>query len=225
MSNTPTPEAHVAAYRGVRARVAEAVAGADRAARCPLTPEWTVGDTLAHLVGVATDVAAGNLEGVATDPWTAAQVAARTGRSIGELLAEWEESGPQFDELMFQVPIAVSGQAIFDAVTHEHDIRHALGAPGAHDSDAIGLAAGWIAVAGTARKADVTPAIEIDYGSEAVQWGTGDVAAKVALTPFEFVRISSGRRSEAQIVAAGYPSVELALAAEIFSAASFDVVE
>ena len=31
----------------------------------------------------------------------------------------------------------MAGQAILDVVTHEHDVRHALGAPGARDSDAV----------------------------------------------------------------------------------------
>lgn len=220
----PTPEEHAAAYASLRARVTAAVAAADRDAPCPLTPDWSVGDTLAHLVGVTADVAAGNLEGVATDPWTNAQVAARKGRSIEALLAEWEVTSPPFEALLTQVPVSVSGQAVFDAVTHEHDIRHAISACGAHDTDAVSIAAGWIAAAGVARKADGPP-LAITYGSRLAQWGSGDSPTAISLREFDFIRISSGRRSAAQMLAAGYPSVEAALAADIFSPAAFDVDE
>lgn len=220
----PTPEQHAAAYAGVRRRVAALVEGADRDAPCPLTPAWTVGDTLAHAVGVA-DVVAGRIEGAATDPWTAAQVDARLGRTIHDMLAEWDERGPQLEALILQVPTVISGQVVFDVVTHEHDLRYALGAFGAHDSDAIGIAAGWIAGAAQGRKTAMEPAIEVVYGGRRVQWGTGPVGANVTLTEFDFVRTVAGRRSAAQLAALGVARPELLLSAEIFSPAPFDVAE
>ena len=71
------------AYRGVRERVSELVTSpeVDAAAPVPTCPAWAVGDVVAHLTGVVDDVMAGRLEGVATDPWTEAQVVARRGRS------------------------------------------------------------------------------------------------------------------------------------------------
>jgi uncharacterized protein (TIGR03083 family) len=224
MTNAPSPEAH-AAYRGVRDRVIEVARGADRGAPCPLTPEWSVGDTLAHLVGAPADVLAGNLEGVASDAWTAAQVSSRADRSIDELIAEWDSTADAFEEILLAAPTIVSGQVVFDAMTHEHDLRHALGAFGAQDSDAIEIAAGWIANAAKGRKTEMEPAVEIAFGTRSVHWGLGDAVARVALGEFEFVRFSSGRRSEGQIRAAGYPSVESALSSPIFSPAEFDVTE
>ncbi|MGH2760230.1 MAG: maleylpyruvate isomerase N-terminal domain-containing protein, partial [Actinomycetota bacterium] len=52
----------------------------------PATPEWSMTDVIAHLAGILADIRAGNLEGVATDPWTAKQVEARRGRKIPQLL-------------------------------------------------------------------------------------------------------------------------------------------
>ncbi len=225
MSDLPSPEAHVAAYGQLRARIIEMTHGIDRDHECPLTPEWSIGDTLAHLVGVNTDVIAGNLEGAPTPPWTAAQVDARRGRSTAELAAEWESNAEAFDAILLVVPTIVSGQVVFDTVTHEFDIAHALGAKAGQTSAELAIAAGWIAHAVKGRKADSKPAVSIDFGARSVQWGTGEVETRVQITEFEFVRVSSGRRSAAQILAAGYPSVEAALAAEIFSPSSFDVIE
>ena len=66
-----------AAYRGVRVRVRELVVehGAECDAVIPATPEWTVHDLVAHLGGITADIVSGNLDGVGTDTWTAAQVA------------------------------------------------------------------------------------------------------------------------------------------------------
>lgn len=221
----PDPEAHVQAYQGVRSRVHDLVAGADRAAPSPLTPAWSVGDLLAHLVGLCADVVNGNLEGAATDPWTAAQVAARSGQSIEVLLREWSDAAEAFEAVLLAVPTVMSGQVVTDAVTHEHDLRHALGQPGAQASDAVEIAAGWIAAAAAGRKAEMTPAIAIDYGVGSVVWGAGDPVASVSITAFEFVRTAPGRRSAAQILAAGFPSVESAIGSPIFAPAGFDVTE
>ena len=106
----------------------------------PATPEWRVHDVLAHLVGVTDDVVNGRLDGIASDPWTAAQVDARRDRSVAELLAEWDERRAAVRDGARRRAARVGGQALFDAATHEHDLRHALGAPGARDCDAVAIA-------------------------------------------------------------------------------------
>ena len=68
------------AYGELRLRVTELVRSADPAALDALaqaTPEWRVRDILAHMSGVNTDIVNGNLNGVASDEWTDAQVATR----------------------------------------------------------------------------------------------------------------------------------------------------
>ena len=55
------------AYRGVRLRVSTSSPMPTSRRSTPLrpaTPEWTVHDVLAHLVGVAADIVSGNLDGV-----------------------------------------------------------------------------------------------------------------------------------------------------------------
>ena len=72
-----------------RERVSALVRGAgDEAGQrvVPACPRWTVRDVVAHLTGVCDDILAGRLDGVATDPWTDAQVARRAGRPVEDIL-------------------------------------------------------------------------------------------------------------------------------------------
>src|SRR3954452_24331121 len=143
----PMSEYHATAYRELRLRVSDVIRNADASAvagPAPATPGWRVHDVVAHLVGVPDDVVNGRLDGIASDPWTQAQVDKRTGCSAAEMLAEWEANAPAFEALLAAAPGEIAGQAVFDAATHEHDLRHAVGAPGARDSEAIAEAWEWI---------------------------------------------------------------------------------
>lgn len=200
------------AYRGVRMRVSEIVAAADPAAldrRAPATPEWRVRDLLAHMVGVGADALAGRLDGVATEPWTAAQVDARRGHDVATMLDEWSDTGARFETMLADVPFEISGQALFDAVTHEHDIRNALDAPGGRDSDALRLAWRWMV---GARGRGGAPALRyITEDSDDVS-GTGEVQATIEAPRFELVRAVTGRRTAAEIAAYRWdPEVRLDL--------------
>jgi uncharacterized protein (TIGR03083 family) len=188
-------------YEQGRARISELAreaAGGEPVATCP---QWTVKDVLAHVTGVCADVLAGNIEGAATDPWTAAQVEQRRERTVDELLAEWEEVGPPVAQMADQFGPA-GHQLLFDLTTHEHDLRAALGRPGARDVEAVadglrfvttGLVAGAIDGRGLAPLELVTEAGTFTVGS-------GDPApVRVEASAFELLRALSGRRSEAQI--------------------------
>ncbi len=153
------PEREANAYRELRLRTAELVRGTDPDAMdaiAPATPEWRVRDLLAHLVGVSADAVEGRLEGVATDPWTAAQVDARRDASITDLLAEWDDYGAHFEGVLVEIPAALSGQAVFDAVTHEADMRHALAQPGERTSDGVAISFEFCCLGRTARQSPGT---------------------------------------------------------------------
>jgi hypothetical protein len=213
-------EPHAEAYRGLRLRVRDVVEACDEEAMravVPATPAWRAHDVLAHLVGVSDDVVNGRLEGVASDPWTQAQVDARTDRSTDELLAEWEERGPQFEALLAGAPAEIAGQALFDAATHEHDLRNALGALGARDSDAIGTGWEWIIGARTRAGAHAMRFVVEDGEYES---GVGDIVARVEASRFELFRAVSGRRTRDEIASYGWdrePDPDLLLGAEIFT--------
>ena len=76
-------------------------------ATVPATPAWRVRDVVAHLSGNLDDILAGNLDGVATDPWTAVQVDKRSDRSVEEILAEWSENGPKVEAVINDFGTAV----------------------------------------------------------------------------------------------------------------------
>jgi uncharacterized protein (TIGR03083 family) len=217
-----------AAYRALRARVCELAGGVDdhaADARVPATPEWSVHDLLAHLAGVASDILAGRLEGVATDPWTQAQVDARRDRSVAELVAEWRDAGGQVDGLIPAFPPGTAEQLVFDASTHEQDLRHALGAPGARDSDAIDVALGFVSL--TAPLWSCAPwRVETDAGE--IVFGDGEPVASARTTRFELLRATTGRRSAAQIAAwswDGEPRPDLVVLSPPFTMRAMDLDE
>lgn len=202
---------HAAAYHGIHQRVTALTADLDDETAtqvAPATPEWRVKDVLAHLVGVNADILAGNIDGAGTDPWTAQQVAARRDRSVTELLDEWAELSPGLEAIIPAIPDSPRGQLIFDAVTHELDLRGALGQPGARDCDAATIGFGWAAdVVAFVRDGAQAGALRLatEAGTRVV--GTGDVTATVSADRFELFRAMTGRRSLDQIASFDWDGV------------------
>ena len=192
MSSAPAADPAVA-YRDTRRRVTDLVRdlSTDRAAgEVPATPEWRVKDVLAHLIGVSADIVNGNLEGVATDQWTAKQVADRRERSIPELLAEWDEHAPAVEAMIPAFPEVPRAMLMADVATHEEDLRGALGHPGSRDSVALALGFEWFA--GNPK---------VGFETDAGAFPGEDAAPTVRATRFELFRASTGRRSLDQIAA------------------------
>jgi uncharacterized protein (TIGR03083 family) len=109
----------------------------------PCTPEWTVRQLAAHLVGVPEDILAGRMEGVASDAWTQAQVERFGDLTLTELADLFEASAPQIDALIHNIPQPIISQFVMDAVTHEQDMRSALGVQGGRDSKAVEVGVGF----------------------------------------------------------------------------------
>jgi uncharacterized protein (TIGR03083 family) len=221
-------ESHAVAYKALRGRVREVVEAADPAALdaiVPATPEWRARDLLAHLVGVTDDVVNGRLEGIASNAWTQAQVDARRDRPVGELLVEWEEVAPQFESMLAAAPAEIAGQALFDAATHEHDLRNALGAPGARESDAVDSGWQWLVGARTRAGAHALCFVT-DAGEESS--GVGDPVARIEASRFELFRAVSGRRTADEVARYGWdrePNAQLLLGADIFAIRSVPLGE
>ena len=194
------------AYTELRARVTELMQSlslAQAQAVVPHCPQWTVKDCLAHMVGVPEDVINGQMDGVATEAWTDRQVQRHTNDSVDDLLAVWETNAPVFAKILPNIPQPVLSQFMFDQTTHEHDIRTAVGQPGARDTLAVAVAEGFIRNS-LAQQSD--PAI-------------AQLAAH-KLTGFEFLRSLSGRRSRAQILQNGF---DLELVEKFIHGLPFDI--
>lgn len=189
-----------AAYAGCRARIVDLTAelDADRAASAvPACPQWTVHDVVAHVTGVVDDALAGRLDGVATDPWTAAQVDARRATPIADIVAEWNAKAPAFEAVLD--PIGDAGrQAVADLVTHEHDVRAALGAPGARGSDAMHIGLGFVAplLVGAAAERGLSVRVR---ASDGAVFGDADAAVELSGDAFSLLRAMTGRRSLRQL--------------------------
>ena len=212
-----------ATYTAGRQRISDLVRDLDEgtaAMPVPTCPEWSVKDVVAHCVGVCADVLAGNIEGVATDPWTEAQVAARRDKSLAEILDEWAEVAPQVEPLAVFFPGRVPTQWIVDVTSHEHDLRHALRQPGAQDTDAVSMAVEFmIGGLATSVAAHGLPPLEIRAGDTSlVVGGEGETdlnavlmgaeppiggdrvpEATVEASEFDLFRALTGRRSVDQV--------------------------
>jgi uncharacterized protein (TIGR03083 family) len=199
-------------YREGRARITALVRDLDAGAlstRVPACPSWTVRDLLCHLVGLPTDVNAGRVDGAGTDPWTAAQLASRTGCDRDTLLAEWDREAPTFEEL---IPMIQPPRPVYDIVVHEQDMRGALGTPGARESAGVRMLTD-VALRRLASEIDDAelPALEIAMEDEGFVAGSGDVVDRWDVERFELFRSLAGRRSAAQIEALGCPVVYVKL--------------
>ena len=161
----------------------------------PALPGWSIRDTYAHLAGVCADALDGNLEGVATPPWTAAQLAARVDRTFDELTAEWLERGPQFDDALGVITGRGAVMASVDVWSHEQDIRGALGQRGERDDDRVRFLVerGMEAFAGRFGEAGVTLTIVLDGDRRVV--GPGDPSATWTTDGYELMRTLTGRRT------------------------------
>ena len=193
-----------AAYAGVRQRINELVADvSDRSGdTVPACPAWRVCDLVAHVTGVVDDVLEGRMEGAGSDPWTAAQVASRRERSLAETLAEWNERAPELEGVLDTFGPAAN-QMVMDVVTHEHDLRGALGVPGARDSDAVELAVTWLLRAYQMASGGAGhPGVRVVASDTGTTWEPTDdrpVVATVTASSFDLLRSFSGRRTEDEI--------------------------
>ena len=185
------------AYRMVRERMLVMAEGADPATPVPACPGWTVTELLAHVTGVAADVLAGNIAEAGTDPWVAAQVAARSGQSLEEIAAEWRSTGPQVDDLCAQLGDAVA-QLIFDLATHEQDLRGAVRQPGGEDG-AVDIALGWAASRWGDLPAPTTGTLRIHTGGTEAVRGAGEPVVSVDLPPLEALGLLTGRRTRDEV--------------------------
>ncbi len=173
---------------------------ADLETTAPATPDWRARDLLAHLGGVCDDVAHGNVAGVATNEWTAAQVEKRRGWSVDELLNDWEEHGETVDGLMTDAPGGRFSQLLFAAWTHEQHVRGALGAPGGQASLAAARSYEWATELMDGRdRGDGRPelALVTDAGVRVV--GSGPPTVTLHASRYELLRAMTGRRSRAQV--------------------------
>jgi uncharacterized protein (TIGR03083 family) len=193
----------VDAYRGVVQRIDGVVRVGDTDAAVPCCPGWRVRDVVAHLTGLCEDWVNHDLDGYASDSWTAAQVDRFAGYGIDEILARWHQAMDGFADLDDDPVMGPPARWAFgDAVIHEADIRGALGAARVpHDVVVValkGAVARWRHVLGTSEAPTLLLRV-VDardwWLGEAVDGGTIEVEASA----YEVFRGLAGRRSAEQV--------------------------
>jgi hypothetical protein len=162
------------------------------------------------MLGVPDDIVNGRMEGVASEAWTQAQVERFRGTSLRGLADALDHSAVRFDALLPLIPAMARSQMTMDAVTHEHDLRHAVGRPGARDSRAVVVGVAWL---------------RQWLGKREVP--NGDLLFAAGLDDFDLLRCLTGRRSMSQAEELGLPAGVLgaALAGSPFRPPAQPVVE
>ena len=190
-------------YGSCRERMTEMVGALDAteaATRVAATEDWTVHDVVAHQVGVVADVNAVNLDGIGTDAWTAAQVAARAGTSIADLIAEWEQGSPQFEATITALGSPQGAIAVADIWNHEQDLRGALDVEGGRDPAAEHLAIeGYCALRSNQFTGVGLAPLQLRAGIDEWLCGAGTPTTTVIAEPYELARLICGRRTADQL--------------------------
>lgn len=162
----------------------------------PACPGWTLHDLLAHVTGALQDFVSNNTEGAPAPEWTATHIERFREAHIEAIKSAWraalDKAGPVFRRM--------GDQFVPDVVTHEFDMRGALGNADERGADRLAAAVDVMRSWGSAGyKSAKLPAIEIQTERKSLILGEGLPQASVVTTVFEVSRIFTGRRSSGQI--------------------------
>lgn len=186
----------------------------------PACPGWDVKAVLSHLVGIIEDAAAGRLSGPPDEAQTAAEVERHRADDPAELLARWGELSPLIEAVATEQQI---WPAVLDVVSHEQDVRGALGRPGGRDAEIVALGARYL-VEGRRLSRPLT----IDMGADGLVRSRGEGAPlELRASAFEVLRLRLGRRSRAQVLALDWSEDPGSVVDELFTfgPAGRDIVE
>lgn len=188
-------------YRTARTRVASLVSTLSHdqlETQVPATPEWTVHDLIAHLVGGASDAASGRVDGAPGPAWTARHVAERTGLPVDQLLTEWEHAAPAVETSLAGQKFTGPSLAA-DVICHEGDLREALGLSRVdRDHWHQQFLDVFLLLLGQRLGESATVQIQDEHGQE-WQCGSGEPVIRLDVDGYELLRAMFSRRSRGQI--------------------------
>jgi hypothetical protein len=122
---------------------------------------------------------------------------------LAAILDEWSQQAATFEPKLDEYPKGLSRTLLIDLVTHEHDVRGALGLPGGREGEPYEIARKGYAV-GLAKALDEQglPGLRLEAPDWAFDAGATEPRATVrADDSFEFFRALAGRRGRAQVLA------------------------
>ena len=185
----------------------------------PATPGWRVRDVVAHLVGDIECLTRGEFPseffGAIGDPaavvtlneWTSGHVSGRDGRSLQEMLKEWDEVVEPLLRMMRGqepwpegvLPLAEVA-LVTDLGVHQQDLNGAFGIERDRDSAPVKIGtAGYIAVMDMRLRSEGVGAVALEAPGKRWTAGGDEPQATVRASRFEFFRALSGRRSKEQL--------------------------
>lgn len=169
-------------YRQGRLRITDLVKDQEDDRPVAATPLWTVHDVVAHMAGIMEDVRTGNMEGVTSDPWTAAQIERGRSKSVSELLDQWARDAVGPEAILSTPEGEPYFRAVVDVMTHLADLLTAFGRP----VDLPPAFLSWTA-----------PQLIEAFNQEATSHGLPPV--DVDAPDFEVFRGRLGRRTEVEV--------------------------
>lgn len=189
-------------YQDTTARITELLTRSDSAVwECPAPacPGWSVRDVVSHMVAVAEDWASGQLTGPPTDEETAEHVRRFGSHDGTELLGALSGAAARLHQLAGSSGLE---PPLGDIACHEHDIRSAIGKPGARDAQSVLWTSDRLL-------ANLRPPVALRVVVEDGEYRSGPpVGTEIHLrtTRFEALRWRTGRRSRAQLAAMDWSS-------------------
>lgn len=189
------PAYHVL-YRQSQGRVLSLVDNTNAELPVHACPGWTVRNTLAHVLGVLADLSAGKIEDASSDEWSAGHIVRAKDRSVSDLAAEWHVRANTTPGI-FQTLGAV---LVADLVTHEFDIKQAIGNSQGRDLPVVRtVALFYLNALDQAWREEGIPPLRILTENTALDIGGENPSESVEMSWWETGRVVSGRRSIEQV--------------------------
>lgn len=168
----------------------------DLARPVPACPGWVVSDLVAHLVGIPEALSSGDHPSGDLQAWLDRLVDERRAVPVPDLLDRWEACAPATSAV-----VDGAGSRLFiDVVSHEHDLRSAVGRPGARGVPEVratvqlllDLLAPEIAAAGLGSL--VVDSGEVTWASQFTRPGCA-----IKVDPWETIRVLQSRRTADEV--------------------------
>ena len=191
--------AYLDTYRSTRERILALAHGLDdetETRSVPACPEWTCRDLVTHVASMPIAISVGDIPGEDGDAWIDKVLDDRRSLSVDELETAWRGA----DEVLAAIIDGPGLALYYDQVVHEHDLRGALGIPGARNEPEVSMAlqVSLDQIDPHVQAAGLPP-LAVDIGDAVVQSSEGPPGCTITTTAWEAMRALNGRRTADEI--------------------------
>lgn len=162
----------------------------------PACPAWTCRDLITHVASMPIAISGGDIPGDDPDAWVDRVLDVNRALSIDELEVAWRSA----DEILAAIIDGPGLALYYDQVVHEHDLRGALGTPGARDQPEVSmtLQVSLDQIDPHIRAAGLT-SLAVDVGDAVLQSHEGPRGCTITTTAWEATRALNGRRTADEV--------------------------